>query len=260
MNYTRIYTSIVLRAQSERTERLALKKQGKYFEDHHIVPRSLGGRDVIQNMALLTGREHFICHWLLVKIYPLNSDERAKMLYALWRMSSKKPSLSRYVNSHVYEYYRAEFSKQVSQLLATIQTGENNSQYGTHWYTNCYTGETKRSRTQLTYPWYQGRNLFRGEQSALKFKHTYNAIQANDKIVHRYHNNEYQQSLRKAQQLWDSFHQSNCRSITEFTSQCHLKHPAIYRWFNNYIPKFSEMRSTRRHQFKPDTQLIGVYV
>lgn len=52
MNYTRIYTSIVLRAQAERTERLALKKQGKYFENHHIVPRSLGGKDVQSNMAL----------------------------------------------------------------------------------------------------------------------------------------------------------------------------------------------------------------
>ena len=36
MNYTKIYASIVLRAQSERTERLSLKNHGQYFENHHI--------------------------------------------------------------------------------------------------------------------------------------------------------------------------------------------------------------------------------
>ena len=62
MNYTKIYASIVLRAQDERTERLALKKQGKYFESHHIIPKSFGGKDDKSNRSLLTAREHFICH------------------------------------------------------------------------------------------------------------------------------------------------------------------------------------------------------
>lgn len=49
-----------------------------YYENHHIIPRSLNGSNSSENLVLLTAREHFICHWLLVKIFPKGSDERRK--------------------------------------------------------------------------------------------------------------------------------------------------------------------------------------
>lgn len=277
MNYTRIYASIVLRAQSERSERLALKKQGKYFEDHHIVPRSLGGRDVIQNMALLTGREHFICHWLLVKIYPVNSDEREKMLYALWRMSSKNEfHVGRYVNSHIYEYYRTEFAKQVSQRISSVQTGENNSQYGTHWYTNCYTGETIRTRDQLIYPWYKGKNLFRGESRKIKYwnastpyRHSVaKRNQTRKRIRKDVHGNSYiertsfeimQESICKAKRWWDVFHAGNYKNLAEFGKTVNRSKTSIYQLFNSYIPAFSSDRTHRRRRFCSNIDLVGKY-
>lgn len=41
-------------------------------EDHHIIPRCMGGTDDATNLVSLTLEEHFVAHQLLVKIYPDN--------------------------------------------------------------------------------------------------------------------------------------------------------------------------------------------
>jgi hypothetical protein len=52
-----------------------------YKERHHIQPRALGGSDDPDNLVDLTYREHFLVHWLLIKL--LTGYERRLMLYAL---------------------------------------------------------------------------------------------------------------------------------------------------------------------------------
>lgn len=72
MNYQRIYDSIIDRAKSENR----VKGGEVYYEAHHIVPVCMGGTgrckdwSIHPNIVLLTGREHFLCHWLLHLIYP----------------------------------------------------------------------------------------------------------------------------------------------------------------------------------------------
>lgn len=47
-----------------------LKKEDKnyiYLETHHILPRSLGGKDTKENLVNLTAREHFLAHLLYEK-------------------------------------------------------------------------------------------------------------------------------------------------------------------------------------------------
>lgn len=75
MNYQKIYDSICIKAKNQLSERLEKKAAGEYFEGHHILPKCLGGEGKSKNwhhsnIAPLTSREHFICHWLLTKIYP----------------------------------------------------------------------------------------------------------------------------------------------------------------------------------------------
>lgn len=41
-------------------------------ENHHILPKSLGGKKTPDNMVRLTCSEHFIAHQLLAKIFPKN--------------------------------------------------------------------------------------------------------------------------------------------------------------------------------------------
>lgn len=43
-----------------------------YVEWHHVLPRCLGGDDSKDNLVPLTGREHYVAHQLLVKLYPGN--------------------------------------------------------------------------------------------------------------------------------------------------------------------------------------------
>jgi len=60
--YTKIYFSIVTRAR----ERVILKEG--YYERHHIIPGSMGGSNNKDNLVKLTAKEHYVCHWLLVKM------------------------------------------------------------------------------------------------------------------------------------------------------------------------------------------------
>lgn len=65
MNYQKIYDDIIIRAKNRNyTE--------EYGEIHHILPRCMGGTDDPKNLVKLTPEEHFVCHQLLVKIYPKN--------------------------------------------------------------------------------------------------------------------------------------------------------------------------------------------
>lgn len=42
----------------------------EYYEEHHIIPKCIGGNDTSDNLVYLTYREHLIVHILLCKIYP----------------------------------------------------------------------------------------------------------------------------------------------------------------------------------------------
>ena len=82
MNYKLIYDRIVDRAITDSR----YKNTDQYFESHHIVPKCIGGTNEKSNLVLLTGREHFIAHWLLIRLYP---DNR-KLAHAFWAMCNLK--------------------------------------------------------------------------------------------------------------------------------------------------------------------------
>jgi hypothetical protein len=97
-------------------------------ERHHIFPRSLGGNDDPQNIAFITPREHFVCHWLLTKIYP-SGEEHWKMINAFRMMRAENSNQQRYstkITSRVYENLKREYSILQSERM----TGENNPMWG----------------------------------------------------------------------------------------------------------------------------------
>lgn len=101
--YTKWYNSIISKAQTRALE--------SYTEKHHIIPRSLGGTNLPDNLVKLTGREHFICHWLLMKM--VTGPAREKMVYAfrMMRVTSKDHSGNRYetkLTSRIFAKYREE--------------------------------------------------------------------------------------------------------------------------------------------------------
>ena len=74
------------------------------YEKHHIIPKSLGGSDDIDNLVKLSLRDHYVCHLLLTKM--TEGDMQHKMLYALHRMCFS----GKYGNgSRLYETFREKF-------------------------------------------------------------------------------------------------------------------------------------------------------
>lgn len=102
--YLLIYNNIIDRAKSR-------GKIDTYTEKHHILPRSLGGTNDLDNLVHLTGREHFVAHRLLVKI--TNGDDQNKMIFALNCMMNRyNDTMDRYTpTSRVYEYLRMKLSE-----------------------------------------------------------------------------------------------------------------------------------------------------
>jgi hypothetical protein len=101
--YTTWYTAITDRARTRKLE--------GYTERHHVIPKSLNGTDDNTNLVDLTAREHFICHWLLTKMY--TGEAKSKMIYALNGMKRNGKFTQRYetlVTSRVYENLKKEFS------------------------------------------------------------------------------------------------------------------------------------------------------
>jgi 5-methylcytosine-specific restriction endonuclease McrA len=116
--YTRIYNTIIVRAKSRNLG------HSTYTENHHIIPRSLGGADTSDNLVRLSAREHYICHRLLPKM--LEGEARYKMLCAIVRMAHSNQPQRLKISSKVYEHAKVERSQLHSQLFS----GENNPFYG----------------------------------------------------------------------------------------------------------------------------------
>ena len=81
-----------------------------YYELHHIIPKSSGGSNDKSNLIALTGRQHYIAHWMLWKAYGEN------MTRAFFMMSS----VGRYerVSSKTYDKARKDYSEQVKIQMA----------------------------------------------------------------------------------------------------------------------------------------------
>ena len=91
MNYLKAYYNLVHSRQ--KMSRVC------YIEKHHIVPKSVYGKSILkeshlsdvddpQNIVELTGREHFVAHWLLHRAFP-EVRNFAAAFHAMASMSSK---------------------------------------------------------------------------------------------------------------------------------------------------------------------------
>ena len=97
MDYQRIYNTIIERGKK--------RNLLEYAEEHHIVPRCLGGTDDANNLVNLTAEEHYVCHQLLVKIHPDNIGlVRAAMFMSAGHIVGPKR------NNKTYGWLKRRFS------------------------------------------------------------------------------------------------------------------------------------------------------
>ena len=62
MNYQAHYDRLIERAKNRVLE--------GYVENHHVIPKCIGGTNDKSNIVSLTPEEHYVAHQLLVKLYP----------------------------------------------------------------------------------------------------------------------------------------------------------------------------------------------
>lgn len=253
----------------KKTFGIRYKGNGTYYEKHHIIPHSLGGSDLDKNLVLLTAREHYLCHWLLVKRNEMDSVDRKKMLKAWFMMVSsgnnQRPKLQ---SMRDYAKYRNE----MSSIMHESQIGKKNSQFGKHWYTNRDTGESNSFLIAPNEKWILGRNLFHGESKTIKFKKTKSKqknkqinrtnyievyIKSKNKIIKRI-KEQHENILMKSQKLWDEYHNGEYKSLRDFSKSLNMSVVAVRNRFINYIPIYEKMIIPGKC-FPSNKDLIGKY-
>jgi hypothetical protein len=110
MNYQKLYDSLVYSRKNMNRK----KSKELYLENHHIVPKWMGGDNTKNNLVLLTAKEHFIAHLFLWKIHRNRSSA-----LALHKMAkSNNPLQERKFTSKQFEQARLAFVE--------TQTGDKN--------------------------------------------------------------------------------------------------------------------------------------
>jgi hypothetical protein len=120
-----------------------------YSENHHIIPRSLGGTNELSNIVKLSAREHFICHVLLTKCTV--GPNRHKMLYAANMMSQiARDYQHQYIpTSRLYEMLKKEFGQMHSKrLLGRKLSNEHKAKISESGKGRIVSQETIQKRTE----------------------------------------------------------------------------------------------------------------
>jgi hypothetical protein len=129
MNYKKIYENLIEKA------RLSNRKKGVnvYYEKHHIIPKCFGGSNKKENLVLLTAKEHFIAHLLLIQLY--EGKEKSKMTFGLFQMCRKNSQHQRVISARQFEMAKL--------LMSENCRGENSNFYG-----KTHTDEVKANQSK----------------------------------------------------------------------------------------------------------------
>lgn len=164
MDYKKVYLSIIKKAKKENR----IKSKDIYYETHHVLPKSIFPRWRYRksNLVLLTPREHYFCHELLIKIYPGRS-----MNYALWFMS----------NSKEYSFISSKQYERAKKLNYKNSLGETNPNYGNKWSNEQKIEASKRATAQI--------NLYGNPNFGNKWSDTQKKSLANKKLGRSFYTN-----------------------------------------------------------------------
>lgn len=137
MNYVKIYDNLIDRGKN--------RSISGYTEQHHIIPRCIGGLDNSENLVNLTPEEHYVAHQLLIRIYPNN----VSLLKAAVMMIPNRPS------NKLYGWLRRLHSESMSDIMS----GDKNPQFGSKWIHSTTLKKSKRIDKNESVPegWELGR-------------------------------------------------------------------------------------------------------
>jgi len=138
MNYQQIHNQIINRAKNQNRKRLKRSDLNYvYYESHHVIPEHFfikrirkgppgwlpGDPEESNNKVLLTGREHYVIHQLLVKIYPHEQG----VIFAAHKMTSKTKNQIGRSRNKLYEWIRIRHAEAMRKRPTTKETREKMS-------------------------------------------------------------------------------------------------------------------------------------
>lgn len=109
--YSKIYYTLISRAKYRQLDKSV------YTEKHHILPKSLGGANDAENLAVLTAREHFICHRLLPRF--TSGKSKSKMMYALWKLVHSAEAIKQNYKLTAHKY------AQIKEAMKSCRTADD---------------------------------------------------------------------------------------------------------------------------------------
>ena len=186
MNYQKIYDLFI-----DRIKTLNREKGDIYYELHHIVPKSFGGKNSEENLILLTLREHIFAHLLLYFINKNNALKKFKMLSSInvivngdchkkcnLFLSKKsilaleliKKNLGKEISGKNNPFYGKKHSEKTKEKLSKIMknrnvSGKNNPNYGNKW-----TDDMKKKLSEKRKKWFEIHNDFDPKDVSLEVR------------------------------------------------------------------------------------------
>lgn len=182
--YQKWYYSIIERAKKENREK------GRH-EEHHIIPLCFfkknkrntkrgildGDAEDSDNLVLLTYREHFICHWLLIKMVDKRFQTQMNAAFSGMIMKGK----NRLISSWQYEILRKSLSDKMKNRIVSEETrkkmrengkkriGKLNPWFGKH-HTEEYKLNASKRMTGENHPFYGMKRPGHSEKMKIKMK------------------------------------------------------------------------------------------
>ena len=217
MNYKKHYEKLINRSKN--------RVINGYTENHHIIPKCMGGTDGTNNIATLTAREHFVAHLLLVKIHP----KQYGLINAVKMMCMFNRNQDRSAN-RMYGWIRERFSVNMS----IQQSGKNNSQYGKIWiYSDKLKKSQKIEKIELTKwvdeGWKKGRKII--------FKNSHKKLTQKMRKFYKSANKQTQ-SQREFILFLESEHSTILHFANDVLEQSDVA--VIYRW-RKYLPFYKDI-------------------
>ena len=149
MNYERIYDTLTSK-----------DSQSEYTEEHHIIPKCMGGTDDKGNLVKLTAREHYIAHKLLTKIYPDNlSLFHAHSMMTVGRTvtslqyedAKKSRSKAMELDNPVHKIPREKVMNNIRNM-ARMNRGDNNIMRRSEELREYHSNRMKKDNPMTKYP------------------------------------------------------------------------------------------------------------
>lgn len=129
--YTKWYINICKNANKRCSNRKDAKELLGYVEAHHILPKcfSLGGETDKENLVYLSGREHFIIHWLATKMFKGNIKYKLSFAFKMFinekRFTNKKITSIQYNALKNVKVDRPPHSKETKDKISKSRLEKN---------------------------------------------------------------------------------------------------------------------------------------